>query len=104
MMKKHATFIALGLAALMGGCGDAPREDPAPAAPTGLQAAPVQDMPTVQQLAATRTPEPVTAVPVKYAVDPGAAPQSRVAPGAEAAPHAPSHALTTPGAARRAVQ
>lgn len=101
MMKKHATLMMWGLAALAAGCGEAPREEAPQAAASELQAAPAQGLPSVEQLAATRTDSAVTAVPVKYVVDPGAAPQLRASPGTEAARQAESSGLTSARGARR---
>ncbi|RKG77999.1 hypothetical protein [Corallococcus terminator] len=84
-MKKHATFMALGLTALTVGCGDGAREEAPSPSPASLQAAPSQDRPSEQELAATRTSAPVTAVPVKYVIAPDSAPHVRISAGVEAA-------------------
>ncbi|WP_223637787.1 hypothetical protein [Corallococcus sp. EGB] len=103
-MKKHATFMALGLTALLMGCGEALREEAPPAAVPELQAAPSQDLPSAEQLAATRTQAPVTAVPVKYVVDPSSAPQLRISAGTESAQRAPSTERDSSANPRRALK
>ncbi|MBN8465388.1 hypothetical protein JYJ95_02620 [Corallococcus exiguus] len=104
MMKKHATFMALGLTALLTGCGEAPREEALPATAPELQTAPTQELPSAEQLAATRTQAPVTAVPVKYVVDPAGAPQLRISAGTESAQRAPSTERASAGSPRRSLK
>ncbi|RKH14421.1 hypothetical protein D7V97_03105 [Corallococcus sp. CA053C] len=102
-MTKHATLMALGLTALAVGCGGGTRDD-APTSPsTQLQAAPSRERPSEQELAAARTSAPVTAVPVKYVVDPGSEAQLRSAAGTEAARPDASPGLKTEGGARRPI-
>ncbi|RYZ39229.1 MAG: hypothetical protein EOO71_20860 [Myxococcaceae bacterium] len=98
-MKKHATFMALGLTALAVGCGG--REEAPPSPSASLQAAPSQERPSEQELAATRTSAPVTAVPVKYVVAPDSAPQVRISAGVEAARPESAPGLTGSDSPRR---
>ena len=99
MMK--ATFMGFGLVALAMGCGSAPPEESS--APR-VQASPARDMPSAQELAATRTSAPVTAVPVRYVVDPATTTQLSVSAGVEkASPSSASESLA-PGAARRSLK
>lgn len=97
-MRMNALFVGFGLMALAMGCGSTPQED---ASAPQVQASPAQDMPSEQQLAETASAAPVTAVRVRYVVDPTTTTQLSVSAGAQkASDTAPSETLA-PGAVRR---
>ncbi|MCP3139389.1 hypothetical protein [Pyxidicoccus xibeiensis] len=99
-MKMDATFMGFGLLVLAMGCGNTPPESAAPPA-SQVQASPARDMPSAQELAATRTSAAVTAVPVRYVVDPATTTQLSVSAGTEKASPSSTSEPLAPGAVRR---
>ncbi|MFP2924804.1 hypothetical protein ACLESO_06225 [Pyxidicoccus sp. 3LG] len=100
-MKMNATFMGAGLLVLAMGCGNTPPEDASAPPASQVQASPARDMPSERELAATRTSAPVTAVPVRYVVDPGTTTQLSVSAGVERANPSSTAESLAPGAVRR---
>ncbi|MFY2559739.1 hypothetical protein ACN469_19035 [Corallococcus terminator] len=103
-MKMKVRCIGLGLLALAASCGDNPLEDSSATPPEQLQASPAQEMPSEQALAATHTAEALTAVPVRYVVDPTTTTQFSASAGVEETVSSSSSRAVTPGAARRSLK
>ncbi len=103
-MKMNVTCMCFGLLAVAMGCGNTPQDDSPAQQPPEVQAAPARDMPSAQELAATATSAPVTAVPVRYVVDPSTTTQLSVSAGAERANPSASSASQAPGAMRRSLK
>jgi hypothetical protein len=103
-MTMKVTFMGFGLLALAVGCGNTPPEEPATPPDSQVQASPARDMPSERELAATRTAASVTAVPVRYVVDPGTTTRLSVSAGAERAISSSPSETSTPGAARRSLK
>ena len=100
-MKMNMTCMCFGLLTVAMGCGNTPQDDSPAQPPSNVQASPARDMPSAQELAATATSAPVTAVPVRYVVDPSTTTQLSVSAGAERASPSASSETQTPGAMRR---
>lgn len=103
-MRMNAIVMSFGLLALAMGCGNTPPEESSSQSPPQLQASPAQDRPSERELAATAPSAPVTAVPVRYVVDPSTTTQVSVSAGAETANPSLSAEPLPPGAMRRVLE
>ncbi|WP_338867754.1 hypothetical protein [Myxococcus stipitatus] len=89
----------LGLVAMAVGCGENSPEPASEPPPSTHEASLEEAMPSEAELSATRTSAVVTAVPVKYVIDPSTTMELIVTPGEQQAEPAVSPA--TPGAVQR---
>lgn len=98
-MRSLVSVTVLGLVFTAMGCGENSPEPASEPPPSAHEAALEEPMPSEAELAATRTSSAVTAVPVKYVIDPSTTMELIVTPGEQQAQ--PAVSPGTPGAVQR---